>query len=47
MKKLVTGIAAISCAAMLLVSCGGNKKAASAKAAEAKGYTFGEGQTFH
>ena len=47
MKKLVTGAVALSCAAMLLVSCGGNKKAGSANAGVAKGYTFGEEQTFH
>ncbi len=47
MKKTIAGLVALSCAAMLFVSCGGNKKAAASNVAEAKGYTFGEEQTFH
>ncbi|MBO5116300.1 MAG: extracellular solute-binding protein, partial [Treponema sp.] len=45
MKKLVTSLVAISCASMLLVSCGG-KKDKVADAGVATGYTFGEEQTF-
>ena len=45
MKKLVTSLVAISCASMLLVSCGG-KKDKGADAGVATGYTFGEEQTF-
>ena len=45
MKKLVTSLVAITCASMLLVSCGGKKEKA-ADAGAAKGYTFGAEQTF-
>ncbi|MBO4859148.1 MAG: extracellular solute-binding protein [Treponema sp.] len=50
MKKNVAIVVAITCAAALFTSCSGSKKEAAkggASAGEAKGYTFGEEQTFH
>ena len=46
MKKIVTLMVAITCAALLLVSCKG-KNADVKNAGEAVGYTYGEGKTFH
>ena len=50
MKKNVAIAVAITCAVALFTSCSGSKKEAAkggASAGEAKGYTFGEEQTFH
>ena len=46
MKKIVTLMVAITCTALLLVSCKG-KNADVKNAGEAVGYTYGEGKTFH